>query len=296
MKQFFRYLPIGDREKNWGLYVKAAGFEDIKPGEPFPRTGHPPEYAVQSWQEGRILQDYAAIFVTRGEGQFESKTKGVTDVFAGNVFLLFPGVWHRYRPTSAIGWSDFWVVFNGKNIERLFQNGFISNQNPVLRTGVDELLLRAFVTLLDRLRTEPVGFEQLLAASTMEILATMLAAIRSQNTDSQIHNMICQAKSLLETQGDYPPIIDHLATSLDLSPTHFHRIFKKHTGLTPYQYYLHLQIERAKQMLHSTTMDIKTISAALAFGSPFHFSRAFKLKTGMSPSQWREQGHRAKHQ
>ena len=31
-KDFFRYLPISEREKQWGLYVTAGGFNAIEPG------------------------------------------------------------------------------------------------------------------------------------------------------------------------------------------------------------------------------------------------------------------------
>ncbi len=296
LKQSFRYLPVSEREQDWGLYVKAAGIDSIEPWGPFPLAGHPPEFLVNPWRKGRILQNYQAHYVTRGEGHFESKpngakSNGAKKIVAGNVFLLFPGVWHHYEPVPAIGWDDYWVDFNGQDVERLVQNGFISPQNPVLNTGLDDRLLHAYVTLLDRLFAEPIGFEQLLAASAMEILATMLAVVRTQQADGQYHELICRAKSLLETQSGDIPSIENLATSFNLSPTHFHRIFKQHTGLSPYQYYLELRMERAKQMLHGTKMSIKEISVALAFENPFHFSRAFKRKTGMSPSQWRQQGH-----
>ena len=95
---------------------------------------------------------------------------------------------------------------------------------------------------------------------------------------------------MLETQTDTVPAIEKLAASLGLSTRHFYRVFREHTGLSPYQYHLQLRIERAKQMLHGTAMNVKEIAAALAFESPFHFSNVFKQKTGMSPSQWRQQG------
>jgi AraC-like DNA-binding protein len=166
----------------------------------------------------------------------------------------------------------------------------MSPQYPVLTTGLDDLLLHAYLTLLDRLRSEPVGLQQFLAASVMEILAAIQGAVRSQGTGSRMHEIVCQAKSLLETQVDAIPAIEKMAASLGLSTTHFYRVFREHTGLSPYQYHLQLRIERAKQMLHGTTMNVKEIAASLAFESPFHFSHVFKQKTRMSPSQWRQQG------
>jgi transcriptional regulator GlxA family with amidase domain len=121
----------------------------------------------------------------------------------------------------------------------------------------------------------------------MEILAAALGASRGQGAGGQMHNLVCRAKSLLETQVKAIPSIESIAVRLGLSTTHFHRVFREHTGMSPYQYHLQLRIERAKQMLRGTSLSIKEVANALAFESPFHFSNAFKRRTGMSPSQWR---------
>ena len=289
IKEYYRYLPISEQDSQWGIYVKAGGYQIIEPGGKFPRPGHPRGYAF-SWNKGRIFQEYAAIYIPRGEGQFESKPSGTLPVSAGSVILLFPGVWHRYRPESKVGWDEYWIVFNGRNIESLVEYGFFSPENPVLKTGSDDLLMHAYNIFLDRLRSEPVGVSQFLAASAMEILAATLGAVRAQGTGGRMHQLVCQAKSILECQVETVPTMEMLARSIGLSVAHFHRIFKEHTGLSPYQYHLQLRIERAKQMLHGTTLNVKQIAAALIFESPYHFSKVFKLKTGMSPSQWRQRG------
>jgi len=285
-KDFFRYLPLSERDEQWGLYVTAGGFNAIAPGDPYPRPGHPRGYSF-SMSQGRSLPEYQVLYITRGEGEFESKPSGPKRVAAGSAILLFPGVWHRYRPSPDVGWDEYWISYNGPYMERLLRYGFISPQTPVLKTGLDYILLHAYLTFLDRLRSEPVGFQQLLASSAMEILAAVLGASRGQGTGGRMHELVCRAKSLLETQVETIPTMKKLAASLGLSTTHFYRVFREHTGLTPYQYHLQLRIERAKQMLLGTTSSVKEIANALAFESPFHFSNAFKRKTGMSPSQWR---------
>jgi AraC-like DNA-binding protein len=286
-KDFFRYLPVSEREKQWGLYVTAGGFNAIAPGDPYPRPGHPREYAF-SMNQGRSLPEYQVLYITRGKGEFESKPSGAKTVTAGSSILLFPDVWHRYHPSPDVGWDEYWVSYNGPYVERLVRHGFISPQTPVLKTGLDYVLLHAYLTLLDRLRSEPVGFQQLRASNVMEILAAVLGASRGQGTGGRMHELVCQAKSRLETQVETIPSMKNLAASLGLSTTHFYRVFREHTGLSPYQYHLQLRIERAKQMLLGTTLSVKEIAGMLAFESPFHFSSAFKRKTGVSPSQWRK--------
>jgi len=212
-KDFFRYLPVSQREEQWGLYVTAGGFNAIAPGDTYPRPGHPRGYAF-SMDQGRSLKEYQVLYITRGEGQCESIPGGFKKVGAGNAILLFPGVWHRYRPNPDVGWDEYWVSYNGPYVERLVRHGFISPETPVLKTGLDYLLLHAYVTLLDRLRAEPVGFHQLLAATPMEIQAAVLGASRGQGTGSRMHELVCRAKSIKETQLEAVPSLNKLAASL----------------------------------------------------------------------------------
>ena len=208
------------------------------------------------------------------------------------MMLLFPGEWHRYRPRRAIGWDEYWISFGGRHVDDLVRHGFIARDQPVLRTGVDDAILHPYLAALDRVRTEPIGYQQLIAVSVWEIVASALAAVRRQRTNSRAEIVVREAKTLLEQHAAKIVNMDQLAAQFQLSEKHFRRVFKEHTGLSPYQYYLQIRIHRAKEMLLGTTLSIKEIAASLHFETPFHFSTVFKKKTGMSPSRWRSGGAR----
>ena len=286
-KDYFRYLPVSEREKQWGLYVTGAGRGSIAAGDTYPRPGHPKMYAF-NWSQGRRLSEYQIIYITHGEGEFESELSGMQTITAGSALFLFAGVWHRYRPLQDLGWDEYFVSYDGEYVGQLIANGFLKPENPVVKTGFDESILHAYLSLLERMRLEPVGFEQLIAADTMEILAAVLGAARGRQSGSRTNAIIRQAKSLLEEDLNGAVSIDDLVEQLDVSVTHFYRLFKEHTGLSPYQYHLQLRINRAKEMLHGTNMTVKEIAAELHFESEFHFSKIFKRKTDFSPTAWRQ--------
>ena len=75
-----------------------------------------------------------------------------------------------------------------------------------------------------------------------------------------------------------------------MSYAHFRRLFKQQTGLSPYQYHLQLRINRARELLHGTTLSVKQVAARLNFENPYHFSKIFKRKTGMAPHHFRGGG------
>jgi AraC-like DNA-binding protein len=287
LDEYYRYLPVSERGRQWGLHVTGAGYARVSPGSPYPRRGHPATHEF-AWVKGRVLHEYAIVYISDGEGQFQSHAAGERALSAGTAILLFPDVWHRYRPLEATGWEEYWVCFAGDHAVRLQDRGFIAPEEPILKTGTDETILHGFTTVLDRVHSEPVGFEQLIAACVWEILAAVLGAARRREKGSRQHDLVRQAKRMLEDRAEGLPVIEDLASELGLSTSRFQHIFKEHTGLSPYQYHLNLKVNRAREILQGSDLPVKQVARMLQFRSVYHFSTLFKKKTGLSPSQWRD--------
>ena len=289
MNEYFRYLPISLRDQQWGLCVVGAGFQPVLPRAPYPPVGHPSTHKF-IWERGRVLNEFGVIYIVRGKGEFESKAAGHRDLSAGDLVLVFPQVWHRYRPIFAVGWEVYWVHFMGADVDRLQEHKFIGPEEPVLTIGIDDVVVHAFVELLDRLRADTVGLQRMIAADCMQILAAALAISESQRTDSRALEQVRQAKALLEKDSQDTPSMDGIAAELSLSHAQFFRLFKVHTGLTPYQYYLQLKIIRARSLLANPDLTVQQIARTLGFRNVYQFSKFFKNKIGMAPTQWRHNG------
>jgi AraC-like DNA-binding protein len=285
-REFFYYLPTSDRDRLWGLYVISAGHQRVLPGQDYPPRGHPKTHDFV-WQRGRVLQEFQVLYIIAGEGVFESKPTGCVDVHGGNAIVLFPGIWHRYTTVREVGWDEYYVAFQGEDAQRLWHREFLNPEQAVLETGLDDTILHSFTTMLDRIRSERIGFQQLIAADALAIVAAVLAAARRQRTSSQSIEWVRQMKMELEKQSEGVPVIEDLAGELNLSVSHLHHVFKEHTGLSPYQYHLQLKIQRAKEMLHDSRLPVKHIARILGFQDVYHFSKMFKKKTGVSPLKWR---------
>src|SRR6516165_2269496 len=78
-----------------------------------------------------------------------------------------------------------------------------------------------------------------------------------------------------------------MAQSVDLSPAHFSRMFRKSTGETPHQFVLRQRIERGKEMLHEAEMRVLDVAVACGFKTQQHFARAFRRICGASPTEYR---------
>lgn len=70
------------------------------------------------------------------------------------------------------------------------------------------------------------------------------------------------------------------------SATNLKTVFKVVTGMGVMEYYRHLKIERAKQMLREGVGNITQIADRLGYTSVHYFSRHFKQATGMTPREY----------
>lgn len=290
-KEYYRYPAMNPRERAWGLHVTGAGYQPVVAGDdPIPKRRHPRGH-FYTWDAGRVLTEYAVVYVAYGRGEFDSRATGLVPLAPGDAAILFPGAWHRYRPDSRVGWGMYWAHFVGDVPDRFRDERIFLPEQAVIRVGTDEALVDAFRSLLDCLRADAAGYGPVAAAKTLEILARLKAGAAPMRTGPRLQEIVREARLLLEADPGGLPVVDELIQRFDVSRTHFFRAFKQQTGQSPYQYHLQLAIRRAGEMLRNSPLSVKQIAFALGFSSPYHFSKLFKSKTGAAPSEYRRQWH-----
>jgi AraC family transcriptional regulator len=82
--------------------------------------------------------------------------------------------------------------------------------------------------------------------------------------------------------------LSETAKAAYLSKTHFTKLFKKHTSITPYEYYINYKIRKLKEKLLDTNLSIAQAFATCNMDYNGHSARIFKNKTGVSPSAYRK--------
>ncbi|MBK1875442.1 helix-turn-helix domain-containing protein [Pelagicoccus mobilis] len=284
---FNRYIPASDEAKRWGLTLTDLGYTQIPAGSAYPPGEHPDSYAFNV-STGRVLTEYQVIYITRGEGSFWSQVSGEQAIKAGSLFLLFPGVRHRYQPNPQTGWDEHWIGFIGDHAERLM-NEFFNPQEPVIQVGMNSDLRALFATICDLTEHEGFGFRRIIAAKAIEILARVQTlsqgeSLRSPHNEKMIRQTCCLLNDALRQKFDF----NAHATENGMSYTSFRRLFKQHTGLSPNQYLLELRIRKAQSLLTNTTLSVQRISEETGFESSFYFSRFFKQRMGLSPLNYRK--------
>ncbi len=74
MKHSYKYFPVSETQRKWGLYATCAGHNRTEPLAQFPSRAHPDEYFF-TWEKGRILGEWQIILLEGGRGTVEFRKR-----------------------------------------------------------------------------------------------------------------------------------------------------------------------------------------------------------------------------
>lgn len=99
---------------------------------------------------------------------------------------------------------------------------------------------------------------------------------------------VAKALALIESTEDIP-VLGKIANAVGYAPHHFHRLFKRDTGVTPAAYARSLRAKRAEQALDGNGSVTEAIYAA-GYSGPSRFYAETGGRLGMTPSAWKNGG------
>lgn len=126
-------------------------------------------------------------------------------------------------------------------------------------------------------------------ASGDDARAAGLRACRRCQPDDVARDAAAVLKALEMLQCERPIALDELARVVGYAPHHFHRLFKRATGVTPAAFARAERAERAVAALASEPSVTDAIYEA-GYSGPSRFYEETKGRLGMSPSVWRNGG------
>lgn len=97
------------------------------------------------------------------------------------------------------------------------------------------------------------------------------------------HPKLVRAVELMEATIEEPLGQEALALRIGLSRRQLERLFRRHLGRTPAQFYLETRLERARHLLGQTDLPVMSVACATGFVSASHFSTCYRQLYGRTP-------------
>ncbi len=97
------------------------------------------------------------------------------------------------------------------------------------------------------------------------------------------NSKLLMAMQIMENNLEDPLIPEEIAALVVLSTRQLERLFAKHLQTSPKRYYLHLRLEKARNLLRQTDLSVTDVCVACGFRSLSHFSKSYRSAFGISP-------------
>lgn len=228
-------------------------------------------------------------YVAQGEGSICDRGK-VIPAKMGDVFILEKHQPHDYWVNSKKPWYILWFNIRGELFLSMLSQ-YRLNQRVYKNVG--ETVQTLFENALLPGVTGGLSEERQCELELAVIRIIMELYQKQINSPDSHPETFSRINSYLESHANPPQIghfsLEEMAESLDISVRQLTRIYRKETGITPYEYILKRKAELAGQYLISTMLNIKEITHLLGFSDPYYFSNFFKKRFGASPKAYRAQ-------
>ena len=288
MKDYFVYLPTQPANSIWGCVATAVGFTNILPNSSYPPRQHPLDHYF-NWNEGRVLQSFQIILISAGSGVFECAAQPGTQVVEpGTIIILFPRIWHRYRPARETGWVEHWIECHGPVFDEAARTGIIQPKQSLLKGRATPDFYDCFERCHSLARLDAMTNQDLLSTLGLHLLALLGRLRRSERGfTNAIDAVVQRAHTLIALRCQEPLDLQALAAELGVGYSNLRHNFMARVGISPRQHYLNTRIQKAQDLLVNTAKSVKEIAEVLGFESASHFSKQFKQRMGVSPNDWR---------
>jgi AraC-like DNA-binding protein len=251
--------------------------------------GYFPKAAYHYRERRNGCADNILIYCLRGKGWYVTKGRRF-DVSVNQFFILPATKEHvRYGADENDPWTIYWVHFSGNDMYSFNSSFGISLLDGPKEIIFNEKGLELWDTMFKNLE---MGYstENLCKANLClyHFISTFLYPQKYLDEKKQLaQDLINDTIVFMRSKLADKLSVEDLAQRNHLSASHFTYLFRKGTGMSPLDYFIHLKLQKACLLLGYTNNKIKNVAAEMGYDDPYYFSRLFKKYMNVSPEQYR---------
>lgn len=224
-------------------------------------------------------------FITSGRCTIHFKERSYEGK-PGRWFFIPAGVLHAYENDKSEPFRKHWIHFDIDNDD----SKLINMLNLPFFVDVNLEEVEEMFYKLERIaETNEVSKCFLTKACLFELFAKYISVADCGRyfVEKTKDEMLNKALVYIEENMNGEISVEQLAEICHLHPTHFIRIFKKRTGVTPARFIKGKRLEYAKKLVEETELSLSEIGERIGCANPASFSKMYKTFYGVSPKRYR---------
>lgn len=235
-----------------------------------------------------VRKSYDSILITHIlSGTFTYIKNGApVTARAGDTVILDCYKPHEYYTDSSL--ESVWVHVAGANSVELFEEIERNSGNTVKCKDIQHVSKLIF-RLFDCLRQGKTETELGMSLDIYKLFTELLNPYSMGSKGESSHEeSIRDVKKYISENLNENLTVSCLAEKVNMSLSHFSRVFSRQTGFSPYDYVLLSRLNRAKYLLQETDMTIAAVAYEVGFNSESNFIYFFTENEGISPGKFRK--------
>lgn len=259
-----------------GLFPTAGGYFPEAPGHLVRRV--------------KGLADTILIVCLSGSGWVSLGDDAPLPVRANEAVFIPPHTPHSYGADSETPWSIMWAHCRGRDLPAFQDLLRVNAASPLVALPAGAFERMQFRAIYEHLENGYSLANLLASATHLRFVFSEIHRLKLSTrtgTRSAEHSLE-QSIAWMRRHLHRRIRLADLAHEAGLSVPHYSALFKRQTGFAPIDYLLGLKIQRACQLLDTTTLRIEEIAASIGCDDAFYFSRLFKKAMGCSPRSYRQ--------
>ena len=252
--------------------------------------GYFPKALYHYCQRPQGCVDNILFYCVQGKGYYT--LDGHTFTLNPNQYVIVPATDKPlvYWSDTEDPWSIYWVHFTSDALQAFNRAYHIVPEQGPQYIPHNEKGIRIWEEMYENLSR---GYSPENLMNTNLCLYHLIATFvfsqqQNQNSSSPEKAIIRETIDYMKNNLDKTIRIEDFADLNKYSVSHFSKLFRLTTGMSPIEYFIHLKMQKACQLLYTEESRVKQIAALLGYDDPYYFSRLFKKYMNTSPETYRK--------
>ncbi|CAG7650577.1 helix-turn-helix domain-containing protein [Paenibacillus allorhizosphaerae] len=207
---------------------------------------------------------------------------------AGTGFLVpFHSDYHYYIPEESCDYECLFLSFDGNEAAKCW-SFFVSQLGSVHHFSEHSSPIRLANHIYQEASAKKISDAYKLSAFAYQFLMELYRYGKGLGMPKVWPEIVTQAVQLIDEHYHEMKSLDELAHRLGVSKYHLIKLFNRSMGKTPVEYLTRKRMEKAVELLRTTTWSLEQISQEIGYADVNYFSKVFRKSLGIPPGRLRK--------